>query len=87
VFTKPVNKKKGLTRIKRKSPETAKLRQKLSRFQYRQKHSRKIHKNPYGIRKLTLLKYQHIKYQIESIDERFEMRQVFRKRPSYKHRA
>jgi hypothetical protein len=36
---------------------------------------------------LAQLKYQAIKYQTEAIDEGFEMKQVFRKKPSHHHRA
>lgn len=39
------------------------------------------------MRSLTKLKYQAMRYQIEAVDEAFEMRQVFRKKPSYRHRA
>jgi hypothetical protein len=75
------------TRIKRKDPETANLRAKLSRFKSRKKTEKRLRKNPYGIRKLVQLKYQAIKYQIEAIDEAYEMRQIFRKKPSIHHRA
>ena len=36
---------------------------------------------------MTKLKYQAMKFQIEVVDEMFEMKQVFSKKPSYKHRA
>jgi hypothetical protein len=50
--------------MKRKDPETAKLRRKLIRYRSRQKIERKWRKNPYGMRNLTKLKYQAMKYQI-----------------------
>lgn len=62
IFTKPVHKRPGLTRIKRKDPEFTKLRQKLTRFRSRQKIERRKRKNPYGMRSLTSLKYKQIKY-------------------------
>ena len=34
----------------------------------------RLRKNPYGIRKLTQLKYQTMKYQIEAVDEAFVMK-------------
>jgi hypothetical protein len=39
------------------------------------------------MRSLTKLKYQAMKYKIEVVDEAFEMRQVFLKKPSHHHRA
>lgn len=39
------------------------------------------------MRSLTKLKYQAMRYQIEAVDAAFEMKQVFSKKPSYRHRA
>lgn len=39
------------------------------------------------MRRLTSLKYKAIKHQFEAADEIFEMKQVFRKKPSQNHRA
>jgi len=65
IFTIPVNKRKNVgKRIKRKNPETALLRKKLRKFRSKYKQGRKTSKNPTGIRKLTQLKYQAIKYQV-----------------------
>lgn len=72
--------------MKRKHPETVKLRLKLSRFLSRKKMEKHLRKKPTGIRKMTQLKYQAMKYQIEAIDETFYMKQVFLKRPSSHHR-
>lgn len=83
----PAHKRPGCSRIRRKDPDTFKLRRKLIRFRSKQKFERRWRKNPYGMRSLTRLKYQTIKYETEAADEAFEMRQVFRKRPSHNHRA
>ena len=65
IFTIPINKRKNVgKRIKRKNPETALLRKKLRKFRSKYKQRRKTSKNPTGIRKLTQLKYQAIKYQV-----------------------
>jgi hypothetical protein len=39
------------------------------------------------MRSLTSLNYKAIKHQVEVADEAFEMRQVFRKKPSQNHRT
>jgi chromatin segregation and condensation protein Rec8/ScpA/Scc1 (kleisin family) len=87
IFTRPAHKTSGSVRAKRKDPETLILRRKLIRFKSRQKIERRWRKNPYGMRSLTKLKYQTMKYQIEAADGAFEMRQVFRKKPSHHHQA
>lgn len=90
IFTRSITKRKNVgktKRIKRKNPETAQLRKKLIQYRWRQKRERIRRKNQTGIRKLTRLKYQAIRYQIEAADEVYYMKEVFRKRPSRQHGA
>ena len=87
IFIRSIKQHKESKRIKRKSPETAQLRKKFIFYRYRQQKERNRVKRPSGIRKLTQLKYQAIKYQIEASDEVYHMKQVFKKTPSWKHRA
>lgn len=45
-----------------------------------------LHKRTHGPRERTRLKYQALQYQVEMADEIYEMKQVFRKKPSRTHR-
>lgn len=86
VFSRPVYERKGHPRMRRKNPDTLKMRIKLKKYRYKQGKGKKG-KRPYGIRKLPQLAHQAIKYQVETIDQAFYMKQVFRKKPSQHHRA
>lgn len=89
IFTRSITKRKMWAKQKNQEKESrnSTAKEKTHSISMETEKRKNQKKNQTGIRKLTRLKYQAIRYQIEAADEVYYMKEVFRKRPSRQHGA